>query len=272
MDDLAGLADRIATAGSVVALTGAGISAPSGVPTFRGEDGVWDRFEEGQFTHGRFRRDPAGFWADRLELYETMFDGEYEPNPAHEALAALGRAGHLGAIVTQNTDGLHGRAARRVEEPDADGTTPDTDGTVPDASAELVELHGNAHSVRCVDCDRRRTIGPVLDRVRDGERPPTCPCGGVYKPDVVLFGERLPGDSLSRARKLARGSDVFLAIGSSLVVEPAASLPRLAARSGATLAVLNLESTPCDGLAEFVSRTDVTRTLPAVETAVLERS
>lgn len=256
MDDLATLADAMRSADTAVALTGAGISAPSGIPTFRGDDGVWERFDEGQFTYGRFQRDPEGFWADRLELQEAMFGGEYEPNAGHEALAAMERDGHLEAICTQNTDGLHRDAAAAVRD--------DTDIDEPHVEDEgsVLELHGNARRVRCADCGRRQEGEPIFERAADGELPPTCDCGGVYKPDVVLFGEQLPGAVIQRAESLARESDVFLAIGSSLVVEPAASLPRLAASSGATVAVVNLESTPCDDVADAVYREGVTEVLP----------
>ena len=248
MDDLERLAADIRRADTVVAFTGAGISAPSGVPTFRGDDGVWKHFDEGQFTYGRFQRNPEGFWADRLELQRVMFDGEFEPNPAHEALAAMGTAGHLEAILTQNTDGLHADAADSVSS-DSSETT-------------LLELHGNARRVRCSDCGRRTDGDPVFERAADGDIPPTCDCGGVYKPDVVLFGEQLPGAVIQRARALARESDVFLAIGSSLVVEPAASLPRLAASPETTVGIVNLESTPVDSTADLVCRADVTTVLP----------
>jgi NAD-dependent deacetylase len=256
MDDLETLADAIRSADTAAVLTGAGISAPSGIPTFRGDDGVWERFDEGQFAYGRFQRDPEGFWADRLELQEAMFGGEYEPNAGHEVLAALERDGYLDAICTQNTDGLHLDAARAVRDgAGGDEALVDADGTV-------LELHGNARRVRCVDCGRRREGDPVFARAADGELPPTCDCGGVYKPDVVLFGEQLPGAVIQRAQSLARESDVFLAIGSSLVVEPAASLPRRATGNGATVGIVNLESTPCDAAADVVYREDVTEALP----------
>ncbi|WP_049927656.1 SIR2 family NAD-dependent protein deacylase [Halopiger goleimassiliensis] len=269
MDDLESLAAEIDRSATVVAFTGAGISAPSGVPTFRGDDGVWDRFEEGQFTYGRFRSDPEGFWADRVELQRELFDGEYEPNAAHEALAELGRDGYLEAILTQNTDGLHGDAVDAIvgDQSDADRSNDGTDGDGGDGPTVL-ELHGNSQRVRCVDCRRRRDGDPIFERAADGELPPTCECGGVYKPDVVLFGEQLPGAVIQRARSLARESDVFLAIGSSLVVEPAASLPRLASSAGATVAVVNLEETPCDSIADVVRRGDVTEVLPRLQELV----
>ncbi|TYT61208.1 SIR2 family NAD-dependent protein deacylase [Natrialba swarupiae] len=247
------LATDLRPADSAVALTGAGISAPSGVPTFRGDDGVWDRFDQGQFTYGRFQRDSEGFWADRVELQRELFGGNYEPNAAHEALAALGRRGPLEAICTQNTDGLHGET---LESTDAE------------SDPAILELHGNARRVRCVDCGNRRDADPIFERAEDGELPPRCECGGAFKPDVVLFGEQLPAAVIQRAKSRARESDVFLAIGSSLVVEPAASLPRLAADAGATVVIVNLESTPCDGVADIVFREDVTQVLPRLRELV----
>lgn len=251
MDErLDGLATALGDADTATAFTGAGISAASGVPTFRGEDGIWgDRFDPTDFEYDRFRADPAGFWADRLELRAALNVGEVEPNAAHEALADLERRGLLDGVVTQNTDGLHQAAG----------------------SDRVVELHGNGSRVVCPSCERRQAAEPVVERVRDGERPPTCGnCGGVLKPDVTLFGESLPQLALNEARSLARDSDVFLAVGSSLTVQPAAGLPSRAARDG-TLAIVNLEPTPHDDEAAFVFHEDVTDVLPALARRALER-
>ncbi|WP_224335904.1 Sir2 family NAD-dependent protein deacetylase [Haloprofundus halobius] len=241
-DRLASLAAELRDADTAVALTGAGISVPSGIPPFRGDGGIWgDQFDPAAFHISRFERDPAGFWTDRLELHDAMRPSGVEPNVAHEALATLERVGFLDAVVTQNTDGLHAEAGSR----------------------RIVELHGNAERVVCRRCGGKAAAGPVRERVRDGENPPYCDCGGVYKPDVVLFGEQLDRETLADARALAEESDVFLAIGSSLQVEPAASLPATAARAG-TLTVVNLDETPRDGLADYVFRADVTEVLPAL--------
>ncbi|WP_321168333.1 Sir2 family NAD-dependent protein deacetylase [Halorubrum sp. JWXQ-INN 858] len=241
------LAAELRAADRAVALTGAGLSAASGIPTFRGEGGIWgDAFDEVDFHVSRFERDPAGFWRDRLVLYDRMEpDGGAEPNPAHDALAALVEAGVLDAVITQNTDGLHGAAG----------------------TADVIELHGTNARVVCARCGETREAGPIRDRARDGALPPTCDCGGVYKPDVVLFGERLPAAALRRARRLAAASDVFLAAGSSLTVDPAASLP---GRVGdGSLAVINLDRTRYSGTAEYDLRADVTEVLPALARAVL---
>ena len=241
--ELSALVDALAGADRAVALTGAGVSTASGIPSFRGEDGVWGReFSPRDFELDRFEADPGGFWRDRLELHEAMMPEDVAPNPAHEALAALEDDGVLDAVITQNTDGLH-RAA---------------------GSASVIELHGNANRVVCRGCGEQFDAAPARDRARAGEAPPTCAeCGGVLKPDVVLFGEELPRDAYREARRLAADADAFLAVGSSLVVEPAASLPVKAARSG-RLVIVNREATPHSSRADVDLRGDVTDVLPRV--------
>lgn len=249
--DIEAVARAIRGADSVVVLTGAGVSTASGVPDFRGSSGVWEHHDPSDFHVRRFERDPAGFWVDRVRLHETMYgDHEIEPNAAHEALARLESVGEIDAIVTQNTDGLHQVAG----------------------SEDVIELHGNAHRVVCRACGEHERAKPIRERVRDGEIPPGCSCGGIYKPDVVLFGERLPDADRLRSQSLAERADVFLAIGSSLTVEPAASLPRTAADRGATLVVVNLDPTPLDDRATHDLRADVTDVLPRMCNAVIEES
>jgi NAD-dependent deacetylase len=243
------LARAIRGADSTVALTGAGISTASGVPDFRGSGGVWEEHDPRDFHITRFERDPAGFWSDRLDLFETMYgDREIEPNPAHEALARLESVGELDALVTQNTDGLHGDAG----------------------SEDVIELHGNGSRVVCRACGERADAESARERVRSGETPSRCECSGIYKPDVVLFGEDLPENALARAEILAERADVFLAAGSSLTVEPAASLPRRAADNGATLAIVNLDPTPVSDRAAYDLRVELIDALPRVAEAVLD--
>ena len=248
-EQLGDVADAVRDADAVVAFTGAGVSTASGVPSFRGEDGIWrTQFDPADFQRARFDRDPAGFWRDRLRLHDAMFGDDVAPNPAHDALAELEREGHLTAVVTQNTDGLHAEAG----------------------SDRVVELHGNAHRAACQSCGARYDAAPVRARVRDGELPPVCECGGVLKPDVVLFGESLDPDTLAEARRLAHDSDVFVVVGSSLTVEPAASLPLTAARDG-RLVVVNLEETPHSDRAHDEFRADATDVLPRLVDRVLGR-
>lgn len=246
--DIADAAAEVREADTVVALTGAGVSTASGIPDFRSEDGIWTEYDPNDFHIRRFRADPEGFWDDRIELVEDLFGGGFEPNAAHEALAELEAAGHLDGLVTQNVDGLHQRAG----------------------SEDPIEIHGNGQRVACTGCNRRLDADPVFERVRGGEMPPTCErCGEVLKPDVVLFGEQLPKHELLSAQSLSRDADAYLAVGSSLTVEPAASLPRIAAKNGATLIIVNLDSTGLSDLAEFDFRADVTEALPAIADAVV---
>jgi len=234
-------ASAIRDADSVVALTGAGVSTASGIPDFRSEDGLWSEYDPNDFHVRRFRADPEGFWRDRLTLVEDLFGDEVDPNPAHDALAELESAGHLDGLITQNVDGLHQDAG----------------------SDDPIEIHGNGQRVVCTGCKRRFDADPVFERVRDGEAPPTCEdCEDVLKPDVVLFGEQLPEHALFRAQSLTESADAFLAVGSSLTVEPAASLPRVAAENGATLVIVNLDRTELSDRAEYDFRADVTEALP----------
>jgi len=248
-----GVTAAIERADSVVALTGAGVSVASGVPAFRGTspegvstETVWDRHDPADFHRRRFDADPEGFWTDRLALRETMYGRGVEPNAAHEALARMERAGHLDTLATQNVDGLHAAAG----------------------SESVVRLHGRSDQVVCDDCGRREPAEAAFERVRDGESPPTCDCGGVSKPDVVLFGEALPDGPLERVQRATRRCDVFLAVGSSLTVRPASLLPEIAAETGATLVVANLEETPASETADHDLRVDVTDFLPRLVAAL----
>ncbi len=246
--EIRAVAGAINDANSVVALTGAGVSTASGIPDFRGDDGIWERHDPMDFHIDRFRADPAGFWDDRVALQAAAFDdGNVTPNAAHEAIAGLESTGHLDTVVTQNIDGLHQDAG----------------------SETVIEIHGSAARVVCRDCSRRTDAEPAMERARDGALPPTCEdCDGTLKPDTVLFGEQLPEHALLRSQNEAENADLFLAVGSSLTVEPAASLPRVAAERGATLVLVNLESTPLSDRADYDFRADVTEALPRLRRAV----
>lgn len=194
-----------------------------------------------------FRADPAAFWEELLAIHDGAFAGDPEPNAAHRAFAGLERQGYLGAIVTQNADELHQDAG----------------------AGEVIELHGNTETVVRQSCRQREAIDDAIARAEDGELPPECGArGGVLEPDGVLFGEQLPEHALFRAHPLAEKSDVFLVAGSPLTVEPAASLPETAADRGATLAIVNLDPTPHDELADYVFRENVTTVLPRLVDAI----
>jgi NAD-dependent deacetylase len=247
-EELRFAAQAIREADSAVAMTGAGVSTASGVPDFRGDDGLWETHDPADFHISRFEASPGEFWRDRLDLHaDIRGDAAIEPNAAHDALTALESRGDLESVITQNIDGLH-RAA---------------------GTEAVIELHGSGERVVCRDCGRRVAAGPVRERVREGETPPHCAeCGGVLKPDVVLFGESLPEHALLKSHALAEKADVFLVAGSSLAVEPAASLPKTAADHGATIIVVNLDRTPLSDRAEYDFRADVTDVLPRLSAAV----
>lgn len=245
-EEITAVARAIAEAESTVAFTGAGVSTASGIPDFRSEGGIWDQYDPAEFHYSKFKADPASFWEKRLDLYDEIYGEDIRPNGAHEALAGLEETGHLDTVITQNVDGLHAAAGSSV-----------------------IEIHGNGQRVACEQCTHSEPLDATEKRIEAGQLPPECPsCGGVLKPDVVLFGEQLPGVALQQAKQHARDADVLLAVGSSLTVEPAASLPRIANRSGATLVIINLEETPVSGTAEFDIRGDVVELLPAVRDAV----
>lgn len=223
-------ADLLRAAKRGVALTGAGVSAESGIPTFRGEGGLWTRYDPVKVSSiESFLDDPTSYWTVSRERGRVALAAK--PNPGHEALAALEAAGHLAAIVTQNTDGLHrDSGARRV-----------------------IELHGSGRMVECLDCGRREARSEVQQRL-DIEMPPRCKScgGGRLKPTVVLFGEPMPANAVSEAFALARQADVMLVVGTSLVVYPAAEVPLVALRAGAPMIVVNADATPFDAFAEVV--------------------
>ncbi|MFI5281504.1 MAG: NAD-dependent protein deacylase [Candidatus Dormibacterales bacterium] len=225
-------AELIASASRGVALTGAGVSVESGIPAFRGHHGLWTKVDPVKVASiGYFLADPGAYWAVAKERGRVVMAAT--PNAGHTALARLEAAGHLSAVVTQNTDGLHQDSGSR----------------------RVIELHGSGRTVTCLDCDARELRSEVQTRL-DSEMPPRCrQCGGArLKPAVVLFGEALPLEAIRQAIELARDADVMLVVGSSLVVYPAAEIPIIAIRSGARLIVVNAEPTPLDSVADAVVR------------------
>lgn len=225
-------AEILMSAASALAMTGAGVSAESGIATFRGEGGLWTKYDPVKVSSiDSFLADPAAYWRVSKERGRTALAAR--PNPGHYALAAMEAAGRLVAVVTQNTDGLHQDSGSR----------------------RVVELHGSGRNVECLECGCREPRSEVQARL-DVEMPPRCrSCGSVLlKPTVVLFGEPMPRDAIEEAFALARGADAMLVVGSSLVVYPAAEVPLVAVQSGAPMIVVNAEPTPFDELAEVVIR------------------
>ena len=247
VDDRIAEARRLlAEASRVVVLTGAGISTDSGIPDFRGPNGVWTKDPEAEklATLHHYVSDPAvraKAWRRRLETLATT----YEPNAGHHALVRLERRGSLDTLITQNVDGLHLAA----------GTSPD----------KLVEVHGATRDVMCLDCDDRAPIEAALERVRAGEEDPACrSCGGILKTATISFGQGLIPDDLARADAAARRADLMLAVGTTLGVYPVAGVVPLAKSQGAPVVIVNGGPTEMDDLADVRLEGPISELLPAI--------
>lgn len=238
------VAGWLRAAGHVTALTGAGISTDSGIPDFRGPNGVWTKNPgaERLSTLQDYMADQdvrVRAWRARAEHPAWAA----QPNAGHLALAELARRDSLHALITQNIDGLHQLA----------GSSPDT----------LIEIHGSIREVVCMSCDERAPMQRALDRVSAGELDPQCrTCGGILKSATISFGQSLVARDVNRAAAAAVSSDVFLAVGTSLTVNPVAVLPRLALDVGAKLVIINAQPTPYDELADVVVRDPISVALP----------
>jgi NAD-dependent deacetylase len=244
-------AARIQRARYPIAFTGAGISTASGIPDFRSpSSGLWhntDSFAVASLSG--FRSNPAAFYEWVAPLIRRIHDSQ--PNAAHLALADMEQAGHLRAVLTQNIDLLHSRAG----------------------SQTIFELHGHLREATCIRCFQVYPAAPLIEQFLDDLQAPLCPsCGGVLKPNVVLFGEALPERTFMAAREHARKADVVLIVGTSLEVAPACDLPLLAAKNGAHLIVINLETTSADRLAEFVIHENAADVLPHISHALKAQS
>jgi NAD-dependent deacetylase len=216
MDPYRQAAEALKSASLAVAVTGAGISAESGIPTFRGADGIWKKYPADEYaTIDAYQRDPDKVWTFWCELATTLAD--CKPNPAHYALAELERMGRLQAVVTQNVDNLHEAAG----------------------STNVIEYHGNARWLVCPRCKHR----DPLDLSQHAASPPYCFCGALMKPDVVMFGEVIPSQALVESARLAETCNVLIVVGTSAQVYPAARLPVLARQSGAFIIEANIEET-----------------------------
>jgi NAD-dependent deacetylase len=234
----------IRTAERIVVLTGAGISTDSGIPDFRGPQGVWTKnpSAEKMATLQHYMADPEvrkRAWKSRLDTFAR----QAEPNAGHRALVALERRGTLLALLTQNVDGLHQAA----------GSSPD----------KVVEIHGTIREVMCLDCGERAPMERALARVRAGEDDPPCrSCGGILKSATISFGQGLVQEDLRRAERAARECDLMLAVGTTLTVYPIAGVVPVAKSAGASVVILNAEPTEMDELADAVLRGSISEILP----------
>jgi len=228
------IAGWIVNAKSVVVFVGAGLSTESGIPDFRSPGGVWDKYDPEDFYFQNFlSRETARekYWEMATEMYEGMKDAL--PNAGHLAIAELEKMGKLDCLITQNIDGLHFKAGNSGE--------------------KVLELHGTAMHVTCLNCLKRYERDDIQTRIVKGDKAPRCEtCGGLLKPATISFGQSMPEQETEEAYERSRACDLFIVIGSSLVVQPAAYMPVVAKRHGAKLVIINRDETACDDIADII--------------------
>jgi NAD-dependent deacetylase len=239
-------AQMISKSASNVALTGAGVSTKSGIPDFRGPDGLWTKVDPAKFASiNGFLSDPKGWWEMALEMAPTLMNAK--PNPSHTMLAKLEKMGLLDCLVTQNVDGLHQKAG----------------------SKNVLEVHGSLFSGTCTVCHIQVNRKYLEKAMKKRQIPVMCPsCGGLIKLDTVFFGEALPQKTLGAAVEAARNCELLLAVGSYLVVYPVATLPTIATQSGAKFIIINQEPTPLDHMADLVFHAEAGETLTQIVKAI----
>jgi NAD-dependent deacetylase len=255
-DKLDALAEKVAeliiSAKKLVVFTGAGVSTESGIPDFRSPGGIWSRFDPDDFTYQKFVADPEA----RRKQWQMLGEGHLttlaEPNLAHYSIAELDKMGKLDCVITQNVDNLHQKAG------------------VPDD--KVFELHGNMQRVVCLGCGRLYPFEQIKLRLDKGEEIPDCEaCHGMLKPNAVLFGEQLPYEVLTEASNRSSNCDLFIVVGSTLVVYPAAYMPVYAVQAGAKLVIVNLSSTPMDEEATVMINAKAGEALSLIVDKVRER-
>ncbi len=228
------VAQWIIASKSLVVFGGAGLSTESGIPDFRSPGGVWDRYDPEDFYFQKFISSEASrekYWQMATEMYEPM--KKAQPNPAHLAIAELEKLGKLDCVITQNIDGLHHKAGNSEE--------------------RIIELHGTAMHVTCLNCKKRYDRDGIQERLRKGTKVPYCvDLGGRRIIKKISFGQSMPERETEEAYRRSSTCDLFIVIGSSLVVQPAASMPLMAKRNGAKLVIINRDSTPYDDMADMV--------------------
>ena len=233
-DKLKQVAGWILTSKKVIVFSGAGLSTESGIPDFRSPGGVWDRYNPEDFYFQNFLASEAArekYWQMATEMYEPIVRAQ--PNQAHLAIAELEKMGKLDCVITQNIDGLHFKAGNSQE--------------------KVIELHGTAIFVSCLSCKKRYDRHEIQERIRKGQKAPRCDsCGGLLKPATISFGQSMPEKETEEAYHRSSLCDLFIVVGSSLVVQPAASMPLMAKRNGAKLVIINRDPTPYDDLADLV--------------------
>ena len=233
-EQLRQIADWITSSKRMVVFVGAGLSTESGIPDFRSPGGLWDRFDPEEFTYQNFLKSESArekYWEMGTVVYRVI--KQAEPNAAHLAIAEFEKLGLLDCIITQNIDGLHFKA----------GNSPE----------KVLELHGTVLYVNCLTCRTRYDRDEIQARVAAGEKVPHCEkCRGLLKPATIAFGQAMPERETAESYNRSAACDLFIVIGSSLVVQPAAMMPVLAKENGAKLVIINRDATPCDDMADLV--------------------
>ena len=228
------VAQWIADSKTLVVFVGAGLSTESGIPDFRSPGGVWDKYDPEDFYFQNFVSKQSSrekYWQMATEMYESMKDAK--PNAGHLAVAELEKLGRLDCLITQNIDGLHYKAGN--------------------SSPKVLELHGTAMHVSCLKCFARYDRDEIQARIAKGDKAPLCDaCGGLLKPATISFGQSMPEWETAEASRRSEECDLFIVIGSSLVVHPAAHMPVIAKRGGAKLVIVNRDETACDSMADIV--------------------
>ena len=227
------IAEKIKQRGKNIVFTGAGISTESGIPDYRSQGGIWDKFRPVYFDEFMSSRDArVEYWQRWKELYRGITQAK--PNNGHSAIARLFQMGLLDAVITQNVDGLHQDSGLAEE--------------------KIIELHGNTRRIRCMSCRKTASTQETHRRLESGDPAPECKCGGYLKPDTISFGQAMPIVEVEKATALSQTCDFFMVVGSTLLVQPAAHMPIHAKQNQAFLAIVNLSETPCDEMCDVLIR------------------
>src|SRR4030066_1684528 len=233
-EQLERIAQWINASKRVIVFSGAGLSTESGIPDFRSPGGVWDRYNPEDLYFKNFLANEASrekYWQMATEMWDPT--KKAQPNPAHLAIAEFEKLGKLDCVITQNIDGLHFKAGNSEE--------------------KVLQLHGTAIFVSCLSCKKRYHRDEIQQRIKEGQKAPRCDdCGGLLKPATISFGQSMPEKETEEAYRRSSLCDLFIVVGSSLVVQPAASMPLVAKRNGAKLVIINRDSTPYDDMADIV--------------------
>jgi NAD-dependent deacetylase len=245
-DKLKQVAQWIVVSKRVIVFSGAGLSTESGIPDFRSPGGVWDRYNPEDFYFQNFLASEASrekYWQMATEMYEPIRTAQ--PNPAHLAIAGLEKLGKLDCVITQNIDGLHFKAGNSEE--------------------KVIQLHGTATFVSCLSCKKRYDRNEIQERIKKGQKAPRCDdCDGLLKPATISFGQSMPEKETEDAYHRSSLCDLFIVVGSSLVVQPAASMPLVAKRNGAKLVIINRDPTSYDDMADLVVHSQAGPTMRSI--------